>query len=202
MTTAAAIHGALPIDTERLHLRLLVPQDAGALYAIQSRPDVTRWLYWEPRDEAEVRTALERQIARARDRPETGIALAVVPRAGGELIGHLTLTVTSEEHKQAEIGFMLHPDQQRNGYATEAAAALLPLAFDTFGMHRVSGRLEARNVASMRVLERIGMRREGHLVENEYVKGEWQSELIYALLEREWRERTSKREAGVDCDPA
>ena len=78
--------------------------------------------------------------------------------------------------------------RQGQGYATEAARALLALAFESYGLHRVFGRLEARNVASARVLERIGMRREAHLVENEWIKGEWQSELVYALLAREWRE--------------
>ena len=63
---------------------------------------------------------------------------------------------------------------------------MLELAFRTYGLHRVYGRLEARNLASARVLEKLGMRREAHLVENEWVKGEWQSELVYALLAREW----------------
>jgi RimJ/RimL family protein N-acetyltransferase len=192
MTSAAAIHAALPIETPRLRLRLLVPDDLGALHAIQSRADIARWLYWEPRDEDQVREALMGQIARARDRPVTGIAVAAVLRAGGPLVGHLTLTVVSAEHRQAELGFIFHPDHQGSGYATEASEALLALAFDVYGMHRVAGRLEARNGASMRVLERLGMRREGHLVENEFVKGEWQSELVYALLEREWRERVSR----------
>jgi RimJ/RimL family protein N-acetyltransferase len=80
----------------------------------------------------------------------------------------------------------VHPDHQGRGYATEAAAALLELAFDGFGMHRVIGRLEARNTPSARVLEKLGMRREAHFVENELVKGEWQSELVYAVLAAEW----------------
>jgi hypothetical protein len=68
----------------------------------------------------------------------------------------------------------------------EAGRVLLRLAFEDLGLHRVIGRLEARNTASARVLERLGMRREAHLVENEYVKEEWQSELVYAILDREW----------------
>jgi hypothetical protein len=71
----------------------------------------------------------------------------------------------------------------------EAAEATLAVAFEHYELHRVFGRLEARNTASARVLEKIGMRREGLLVENEWVKGEWQSELIYALRDREWRAR-------------
>jgi RimJ/RimL family protein N-acetyltransferase len=158
-----------------------VPGDLAALHAIQSREEVARWLYWEPRTEEEVREALEAQIARP---PATGVALGVELREGGELIGHVSLTV-DPEHRQGELGFVFHPDRQGRGYATEAARALLVHAFEHYRLHRVCGRLEPRNVASARVLEKLGMRREGLLLENEWVKGEWQSELIYALLARE-----------------
>ena len=178
----------LPIETSRLRLRALMPEDLGAMHAIQSRADVSRWLYWDPRSEDEVRAVLARQIARTREAPETGVSLAVELKGTGEAVGHVTMTV-APEHRQGEIGFILHPDYQGRGYATEAGEAMLALAFDTYDLHRVCGRLEARNVASAGVLARLGMRLEAHLVENEWVKNEWQSELVYALLAREWRGR-------------
>jgi RimJ/RimL family protein N-acetyltransferase len=180
----------LPIETSRLRLRALVPEDLGAMHAIQSRADVTRWLYWDPRSEDEMRAVLARQIARTREAPETGVSLALELKATGEPVGHVSMTV-APQHRQGEIGFILHPDHQGHGYATEAGEAMLALAFDTYDLHRVCGRLEARNVASAGVLARLGMRLEAHLVENEWVKNEWQSELVYALLAREWRGRAS-----------
>jgi RimJ/RimL family protein N-acetyltransferase len=177
----------LPIETSRLLLRALHPGDLAALHAIQSREDVCRWLPWGPRTQDEVREALELHIAAARDRPADGVVLAMESVATGELIGRVNLSVGPSEHRQGEIGFLLHPDHQGRGYATEAAAAMLALAFETYDLHRVAGRLEPRNVASARVLEKLGMRREAHLIENEWVKGEWQSEAIYAVLAREWR---------------
>jgi RimJ/RimL family protein N-acetyltransferase len=177
----------LPIETSRLRLRPLRSGDLAALHAIQSREDVCRWLHWGPRTQDEVREALEHHIVSLRDRPAEGVILAVEPVATGELVGRVNLSVGPPEHRQGEIGLLLHPDHQGHGYATEAAAAMLALAFETYGLHRVAGRLEPRNVASARVLERLGMRREAHLIENEWVKGEWQSELVYAVLEREWR---------------
>ncbi len=90
------------------------------------------------------------------------------------------------DNRQGEIGFIFDPAHQGHGYATEAARALVAHAFEHYGLHRVYGRLEPRNVASARVLEKLGMRREAHLIENEWVKGEWQSEAVYALLAREW----------------
>jgi len=81
----------------------------------------------------------------------------------------------------------MHPDHRGHGYATEAAAAMLGLGFEGLGLHRIVGRLDARNDASARVLERLGMRREAHFVENEFVKGEWCDELVYAMLASEWQ---------------
>jgi len=98
----------------------------------------------------------------------------------------VALQWVSELHRCGEIGFTFNPEHQGRGYATEAARALLPFAFETMGWHRLVGRTEARNTGSARVLEKLGMRLEAHLVENEWVKGEWQSELVYAILDREW----------------
>jgi RimJ/RimL family protein N-acetyltransferase len=170
----------LPIETARLRLRRLVPDDLAALHAIHSREDVTRWLDWGPRAENEVRASLEAHISRSSDQ---GVVLAI--DLNGELIG--TANVAVGEHRQGEVGFMLHPDHQGHGYATEAAEAIVELAFGTYRLHRVYGRVEPRNTASVRVLERLRMRKEAHLVENEWVKGEWQSEAVYAILAREWR---------------
>lgn len=179
---------ATPLETERLLLRRFTPDDFDALFAMHSRPDVARYLYWGARDEAEVRATLEKKIAFRAIRSEGDVlAFAVVLKATNEVVADVILQLVSEEHRQGEIGFIVHPDHQGHGYATEASRALLQLAFEDLKLHRVVGHLEARNEASARVLEKLGMRREAHFVENEYVKGEWQSGLIYAILDREWR---------------
>ena len=176
----------LPIATSRLRLRPFTPGDLAGYHAVRAPDEVHRWLYSEPPTEAQAREAVERRIARP---PETGVALVAELAATGGFVGDVTLTLGSPEHRQAEIGFVFDPEHQGHGYATEAAAAVVALAFETYDVHRVYGRLEARNVASARVLEKLGMRREAHLVENEWVKAEWQSEVVYALLAREWRGR-------------
>jgi RimJ/RimL family protein N-acetyltransferase len=142
-----------------------------------------RWLYYDAPTEAETRAWIEGILARP---TETGTVLAV--EHGGEVIGNVNVVV-DPDNRQGEIGFVFHPDHQGHGYATEAARALIDHAFEHYGLHRVYGRLEPRNLASARVLEKLGMRREAHLIENEWIKGEWQSEAIYALLAREWAER-------------
>jgi RimJ/RimL family protein N-acetyltransferase len=178
------------IETQRLRLRPFVGGDLDALFAYQSRDDVTRYLYWGARSHEEVRTALELKMTATAIRAEGDfLALAAESASTGEIVGDVVLGLVSEEHRTGEIGFIVHPDHHGNGYATEAAEPLLRIAFEQLGLHRVIGSVEARNTASARVLEKLGMRREAHLVENEFVKGEWQSGLVFAILDREWAAR-------------
>ena len=169
-----------------MRLRPFTLDDVAAVHAFQSREEVTRWIYWSARSRDEVQAALREYIAMP---TESGVVLAV--EVEGALIGQASLAV--RDHRQGEIGFLLHPDHQGHGYATQAAEALLELGFGTYALHRVYGRIEPRNIASGRVLERLGMRKEAHLIENEWVKGEWQSEAVYAILAREWREARGRR---------
>ncbi len=115
------------------------------------------------------------------------LAFAIEPKDAGVVVGEVTLEWVSREHRQGEIGYIVDPDHQGGGYATEACRPLLRIAFEDLGLHRVFGCVEARNDASARVLEKLGMRREARLVENEWAKDEWHSEVVYAILDREWR---------------
>ncbi|GII61376.1 N-acetyltransferase [Sphaerisporangium krabiense] len=176
-----------PIETARLSLRPFTMDDLEALYAFHSRPDVARFLYWDARTRDETRAALENKIgwAQLREGGDT-LNIAAELRETGVLIGDLTLFWRSAEHRQGEIGFVFHPDHHGRGLATEASREILRLGFEDLGLHRIYGRCEARNTPSARLLERLGMRREAHLVENELFKGEWSDELVYAMLRREW----------------
>jgi RimJ/RimL family protein N-acetyltransferase len=181
---------SLPLRTERLLLRAFREDDFDALYAIQSRDDVGRYLPWGPRDAAAVRAALDYRLATTSlDRDGARVGLAVELQETSELIGECVLALVSTAHRQGEIGFGLHPDHQGHGYAAEAGRELLRVGFEELDLHRIFGRLDDRNVASTRLMERLGLRREAHLIENEFNKGAWESELVYAILQREWRER-------------
>jgi RimJ/RimL family protein N-acetyltransferase len=177
-----------PLRTERLLIRPFEAGDLEAMQAIHGNPAVVQWLYNEPRTPDEAREHLERKIVGAALVTEGDwlSAAATLPESG-ELVADLALQWLSEAHRCVEIGYIVNPAFAGRGYATEAAQALLRLSFDEFGMHRVIGRVEPRNLGSVRVLEKLGMRREAHFVENEWVKGEWQSEFVFAMLDREWR---------------
>lgn len=180
-----------PIETERLLLRPLGPQDLEAMLDIQSREDVARYLYWEPRSRPEVERFIS-QSTSTLEREGDRLRLAIVLREGDVVIGDVVLAWLSETHRTGEIGFLVHPDYQGHGYAREAALALMRLGFEEMGLHRIIGRTDDRNEASAKVLERLGMRREAHLIENEWVKGEWQGELDYAMLASEWAQRKAR----------
>jgi RimJ/RimL family protein N-acetyltransferase len=180
-----------PITTERLHLRPFAPDDLDAIVAIHGDPDVVRYVPWDVRGRDELRDVLASKTQRTiLAREGDGLNLAAVLADTGDLIGDMSLMWRSEEHRSAELGYLFNAAHAGHGYATEASRALLRLGFEELGLHRIFGRLDARNPASARVLERLGMRREGHFVENEWIKGEWADELLYAMLDREWQALT------------
>lgn len=176
-----------PITTERLVLRPYRTTDLDDLADIRGRPDVVRYLYWEVQSREDIAEGLARRarmntLAREGD----GMVLAVELKEAAKVIGDVSMRWVSEEHRQGDIGFVFHPDYHGRGYAQEAARDMLRLGFEEVGFHRIEGRCDARNTASARLMERLGMRREAHFVENEWFKGEWGSELVYAILKREW----------------
>jgi RimJ/RimL family protein N-acetyltransferase len=177
-----------PIETERLLLRLQVPEDIDELYEIRSRPDVNRYLYSEAMSRAEVEAKLDERLEKYSklDEPGDSLLLAVVRRDTGAMVGDVSLNWLPGEHQQVEIGYVLHPDHHGHGFATEAARELLRISFEHLKAHRVTGRLDGRNTASGRVLEKLGMRAEAHFRENEFIKGEWTDEIVYAILADEW----------------
>jgi RimJ/RimL family protein N-acetyltransferase len=184
------VRPTFPLLTERLALRPFAGSDLDALHAMHSREDVTRYLYWGPRTRDEVRAMLERlAMMTGFDEQTDALRLAAILRDSGTLIGDVSLQRVSREHRQGEIGFVFDPARQGRGYATEATRVMLALGFEDLGLHRIVGRCDGRNVASARLMERLGMRREARLRENEFVKGEWTDELIYAMLAGEWRTR-------------
>lgn len=183
-----------PRQTERLTLRAFELTDLDDLAVIFADEGVNRYLYSSPRDRAATRETLERRVARAPEVEEDNhLCVAVVLRGLDRLIGDFMLGWHADEHRQGEIGGSLHPDFHGRGYAAEVYDVLLELAFVDYGLHRVVGRCDARNTASVRALEKAGLRQEAHFIENEFVKGEWTDEIILALRRSEWERARSAR---------
>jgi RimJ/RimL family protein N-acetyltransferase len=177
-----------PITTERLVLRPFAESDFDVLFDMESRPEVVRYLMWDVMDRDAVRTLLERRLRQGQiDGDDTALVLVATIPPSDRMIGEFMLRLTSERHRQGEIGWSLHPDAQGHGYATEAARELLRLGFEELGLHRIAADADPRNTGSLRIMERVGMRREADYVDAFYLKGEWVGETHYAILEDEWR---------------
>jgi len=178
---------SFPITTNRLLLRPFTSADIDAFLAIYAIPDVSRFLYTDPFDAATGMAVLQKRTAIPEfDGDVQTLTLAMVVRDTDDVIGNLTFFYRSHIHRHGEIGFVVRPDAQGQGFAREGATGLLRLGFSHLGLHRITGRCDARNTASAFVMTRLGMRKEAHFRENEFVKGEWTDELVFAILASEW----------------
>ncbi|MEV0715687.1 GNAT family protein [Asanoa sp. NPDC050611] len=182
------LHPTYPVRTERLLLRPLTDADTDALLAYRSLPDVCRYVPFAPMDKAVIteRLAGMWSVTSLTDEGQA-LTLGIELAATGELVGDVVLFFHSRTHRGGEIGYVVNPAFEGNGYATEAARALLKLGFEDLGLHRNVGRIDERNEPSAKVLRRLGMRAEARLVQNEWFKGEWSTELDFAMLAEEWR---------------
>jgi aminoglycoside 6'-N-acetyltransferase len=175
-----------PIRGARVTLDVLRPDDLDPLFAMQSDPEVCRYLLYEARSREKVIEVLARDAAATRLAEAGDYLQPAVRDADGRFLGTMYLHLTSLEDRTAEIGWILAPHAQGQGYAFEAARLLLALSFDTLGLHRVYAELDPRNAASVALCLRLGMRHESSIVEHMWLKGEWTDTGGYAILEREW----------------
>jgi [ribosomal protein S5]-alanine N-acetyltransferase len=173
------------LHTARLRLRPFTSADAEALFALHSSANVLR--YWDSPPWREPSRA-ERFIAACRQMADEGSgARLAMDRASDEtFLGWCSLTRWNPDHRSASLGYCLDDAAWGCGYATEAARALLQWAFDLLDLNRVQAETDTRNVASARVLEKLGFMREGTLREDCVVNGEASDSWVYGLLRREW----------------
>ena len=179
----------LPLTTDRLRLRPYRESDAEAHLPIYSREDVTRYLLEDPWTAEVAETEIAERL------PRTGLetesrALALVIEtaegldsiAGSRIVGDIAIWLEDGSETKAEIGWILDPAAGGHGFATEAAIAVLGVAFGHYGLHRVVAQMDARNTASAKLARRIGMRQEAHLRKDWWSKGEWTDTLIFGML--------------------
>jgi RimJ/RimL family protein N-acetyltransferase len=195
-TAALGLFPEYPVRTERLDLRPHREDDLDDMLAFHSRPDVVRYVPWPVRNREQTRAALQAKLGQdALRAPGEWLVLAIETRANRRVVGEVLLKWDSDTSRQGELGFALHPDAQGQGLGAEAAQAVLGLGFDELGLHRITATCIAGNERSMRLLTRLGMRQEAHHVHSILFKGSWEDQLVFALLEDEWR---SPPPAGSD----
>ncbi|MCU1688194.1 MAG: acetyltransferase, partial [Jatrophihabitantaceae bacterium] len=184
-----ALRPEYPIATPRLRLRPLTMDDIPALLEYRGRAEVCRYLPFEPMDADVLIQRLAGDMGRRAIAAEgESLTLGVELAESGRLIGDVVLFYRSAEHAGGELGYVFHPDVAGQGFATEACAAVLDLAFDPghgLALHRVIALMDARNTDSARLATRLGLRQEAHHRSAELFKGEWSDLLIYAVLAEE-----------------
>ena len=175
------------IVTKRLVLRDYEADDWPAVLAYQNDKRYLRFYPWTERTEAEVRAFVQMFLDWQAELPRRKFQFAITLPSDGHLIGSCGIRCKNENDWEADIGYELAPQYWGQGFATEAAVAIVSFGFSELNLHRISSWCIAENTASARVLERLGMHPEGRLRENDYFKDRWWDILLYGLLENEWK---------------
>ncbi len=177
----------LPITTPRLVLRRLTTGDWKDLLEVLSDEEVFRYMEGQPLGEEQVIRWLEHDSVVKLTTPDQLFYLGIEVRDGGRLIGYAALNFTDPRRSQARLNICLNPKFHHKGFALEATDALIRFCFADIRLHRVTGCCDSRNTAACRLLENVGMRREGEFVKDNFLNGEWANSVWYAALDEEYR---------------
>jgi [ribosomal protein S5]-alanine N-acetyltransferase len=188
-----------PIETERLILREFRASDEPDIHEYASDPEVVRFMEWGPNSREMTRSALRGWLKEQELGLEDSVTLAIELKSEGRLIGTIRIAVKDERNRAADFGYSLNRRYWGSGYATEATRALLDTAFRRLDIHRMFATCDTRNIASYRVMEKLGMRREATFEKDVIQKGEWRDSYLYAILADEWMLREEVRAASAEA---
>jgi RimJ/RimL family protein N-acetyltransferase len=182
-------------QTSRLALRDLEANDGPRVFSYHKHPDVSRFQSWGTESVDVIQSYIRGLEGADPGTPGAWYQVGIYLLAGGKLIGDCGLRVPAADPAQAEVGITLAPDFQGQGFAAEALLALLVYLFVDLEKHRVFGSVDPRNLASMRLLQRVGMRQEAHFVKSLWFRGEWVDDVVFAMLASEWKIAANSRPA-------
>jgi len=178
----------LPIETAHLQLRPFERGDVEAVRRYHTLPSVQRYVERPTRYPEDVAAAIAVMRGQVElHRPGDTLTLAMVRKGDHQLIGQVSLKWSDATSGQGELRFAIDPAQSGKGYLTEALTALIDLAFDHFRIHRLMVRCDGRSHHSIKLMQKLGLRLEAHYREHALFQGEWDEELHFAVLDREWR---------------
>jgi len=180
------------LESTLLILRPLEREDITVFSAYRSDPNIARYQGWEaPYSEEQAERFIEEMQSVTPGEIGQWFQLGIELKVSGDLIGDVAFQVLKNNRRTAEIGMTLAAAFHRNGYGVEAVTELVRYLFDDLEMHRVIANCDPENHSALHLLEKVGFRREGYFAESLWFKGYWASEIWYALLDREWKEKHS-----------
>lgn len=174
------------IETTRLRLRHFRDDDCALFMAYRNDPEVARYQSWEGITEAEARALIQEMKEIHPWASGEWLQIAIELKETGLLVGDCAVKIEEDDERQAEIGYTLSRACQGRGIASEAVSCVLEYLFASLGLHRVIAITDVENAPSVALLERLGLRREGHFRQNVWFKGNWGDEYLYAMLQEEW----------------
>lgn len=180
----------MEFTTERLVVRTVSVEDADAMYQYRSDPDTSQYLTTIPRSADDIAEMISKSSV-VMDVPGSWYQFVLVESTNNTLIGDIGVHFleTDPENTQVEIGYTLDKMYRGKGYATEALRVIIDYLFNTLKKRRIIASIDPSNSASIRLVERLGFRKEAHFVESLFFHGKWVDDLIYAILAKEWRQK-------------
>ncbi len=175
-----------PIETNRLVLREFCEEDLAAFSAYRNDPEVAKYQSWSDYNMNDAKSFYHTQKQLAFNTDNTWFQIGISKKGSEKLIGDLAVHFFDDSN-QAEIGFTLSKEAQKQGYAQEAVAKVVDILFNKYNKHRITATIDTRNNEARKLLEKLNFRREGHYIKNIFFKGEWSDEYSYALLKEDQR---------------
>ena len=177
----------LIINTKRLQIRNLKTTDVDNFYFYRSNPEVTKYQGFDVFTLNQAQEFIEEQVDKNFGNAGEWVQYAIENKVTGKIIGDCAIKLNEYDVRIAEIGITISHTEQRKGYAKETLIGILNFLFAIENFHRINEIVDAENIASIKLLESIGFKKEGHFVENIFFKGKWGSECQYAMLRKEWK---------------
>lgn len=177
--------------SERLYFRRLQESDAEEFFLYRSADEVTRYQPWEPASLYEARDYICQNTQVPMNTQGQWVQLGFFRNSDDTLIGDCGIHFLREHVTQAEVGITVAPQWHKQGYGSEALVALIEFLFTDLNKHRVIASVDPVNLASVAMVEKVGMRKEAHHLRSYWFKGRWADDMIFAILHEEWQQRSA-----------
>jgi len=176
---------SLKLDTKRLIIRPVIYDDKAEIFEYRSDTATNKYQGWIPKTIEDVESFIEK-ISKQMNEPGTWFQFVIIEKETQKIVGDLGIHFLDNENKQVEIGCTLNKYFQNRGYATESIKRVIEYLFNELKKHRIITSIDPDNKNAIRLVERIGFRKEAHFVESLFLNGKWVDDLIYALIEKDW----------------
>lgn len=177
------------LSNDRLILREMIESDWVDVHKYASREIVCQYQPWGPNTEEESQNFVKQVIEDSKQEPRKRYVFSIIYEE--KMIGAGEINIRDFTNRAGEIAYIVNPDYWGKGIATEVASLLVEFGFETLKLHRIYATCDPRNTGSSKVLEKVGMTKEGTLREDLLIKNGWRDSLLYSVLEHEWESNGS-----------